>query len=301
MKNKKGIVIWLIAMAISAVLFFVKTDEIPKSETGIPTTTQSADVPTTAEKPAAKAPVYRMPKGLKGKVCAVLLFVDDEESFWTAKEAAKYEKEKIQPGIAFIMEQAASYGAELDLSSVSYVTTEDRPIYYDGIIGTNFTIRQENGKPRYYSDHSKNTGLDKIIERVAANWGFASVNEFNQAMLDYTGAERIGYVVIANKRGWANASCSYAKNPGGGEPTETYFPHEFLHLFAAEDLYTATKMDGTVQRKNRAAMTEKLHRNAIMYSKTADVDDAIVCPYNAYHVGWLEEMPEVYNCEEWYS
>ena len=242
---------------------------------------------------------------LTGDICAVLLFVDDENSYWTQEEAIAYTEKYVKPGVAFLEQQAASYGAELNLSTMIYTSNTNRVIYYDGNIEGGFVSREEDGKTLVYPDDTKRN-LD-IVERVAYNWGMDSVEALHQALLRQSGAQQIRFVVISNKSGWACANFArqtcylYAKDHYAREAVETTFPHEFLHLFNAEDLYKSTRMDGTVHNQNRHEMMMQMHPNAIMNGGFTDIADGMVCGYTAYLVGWLDEMPPEYNCEDWWS
>lgn len=249
-------------------------------------------------------------QGLTGKVCAVLLFVDDETTCWTEEEATAFSEKYIQPGIAFLQEQAALYSIDLELSTLLYTSNENRPVYYNGILGGGFTAREEDGRRLIYPDDTKQN-FD-VLEHIAVNWGFDSVTAMYQALLEKSGAEQIRFVVIPNKGGWSCARTSwndvqnsfcyiYAKDHLDQEPAETTFPHEFLHLFGAEDLYVSTEMDGTVLRENRNEMAKKLHNNAIMLGGGLELTEKTVCGYTAYLIGWLDALPPEYNSEEWFS
>ena len=244
-------------------------------------------------------------QALTGKVCAVLLFVDDETTAWTQEEAVDFTKKYIQPGVDFLHQQAVLYGAELELSTLIYTSNENRQIYYNGNIGGGFTAREENDKILVYPDNTKRS-MD-VLEHIADNWGMDSVEQMRQALIQQSGAHQIRFVVISNKGGWACANGTkqtcylYAKDHYDREPAETTFPHEFLHLFGAEDLYMKTDMEGTVTGKNRQEMTMQMHPNAIMHGGFMNIADGMVCGYTAYLVGWLDELPPEYNCEEWWS
>ena len=255
-----------------------------------------------AQHPASKS---QMCTTLTGKVCAVLLFADDDEYTWTEKDAAAFEKKYIQPGLAFLRKQAAAYDVDLTLSTATYVSTPNRPIYYDGKIDGAYTTRKENGKTRIYPDFSSATR--DILDRIAANWGYDSADDLHQALLKHHNAEQIAYIIIPNREGWSYShnggqteySFVYGKDHLSRKPGIATFPHEFLHLFDADDLYKATKLDGSVVRENRAKMAERMHKNAIMFNTSYDLDDAIICGYTAYKIGWLDELPPEYDCEEW--
>ena len=236
-------------------------------------------------------------KQMEGDVYTLLLFLDDYESSWTAQEVESFIWNKYYPAEIWLCQQAAGWGATLNLSCGYYATDSVNTLRYNGYVG----------------DFSGSVNND-IMEQVAASLGFVDKETMHWQMQEWVGTDNITYVVVVDKPGrsyammdWYNdgyeymeyamlfAQPLYVGNLVYDCPPSTV-AHEMLHTFGAEDFYA----EGDA-RNGRAALAEYYYPYGIMYQTYYDINYNYVDQFTAYAVGWTDYTPDVCYSSDWWN
>lgn len=228
-------------------------------------------------------------KTLAKNAHVMVLFLDDAESGWDEEAITEYLQEAVDPALTYLENEAAEYGITLDLDYSYYVDETGKPcsVAYLGTVTDGADIN------------------DDIMEQSAAALGFTSKFEMLEQDRIDSGEEQIAYLVCTNK----NARSFAVISSGEGMEYMMLFnqipdkwsrkngvAHEMLHLFGAEDMYAENG-----KNINREKLAKKLHRYDVMLEARWDISKNTVGPFTAYCIGWLDELPEEYNCPEWWS
>ena len=227
---------------------------------------------------------------LKEDAAVALLYMDDNESNWDAA-AMETVYENTAQAMDFMRNSASAYGYHLTLPILTY-GGEETPLIYDGVI--------LNGGEQ----------LDALTH-AAKSMGFADKWEMHDSIRDEAGMEQIIYIVAHNKDGLSYAQadqdnesntkleyCVIAHNKNRTPPA--VYTHEILHLFGAQDIYEKVRNDVTYNA-GRQQMAQELFPTEIMLESWIPLSDTVVCDFTAFCVGWLDEMPETYNCDAWWD
>ena len=231
-------------------------------------------------------------KSLAEDAHVIVLFVNDNGTAWEEKEMASYLQEAVDPAMAYLREQAEDYGVRLALDYSYYVNEAGAPvsISYSG------TILDSDAQ-------EKNPDL---MEQCAQRLGYESQWAMLETDRADTGLEQIAYLVCVNGPGRSYAVCSMGASGMEYPVLFNDIPrkwerrngvvHELLHVFGAEDMYA----EGT-RNQNREKLAKQLHKYDVMLDARWDISENVVGPFTAYCIGWLDELPEEYNCPEWWS
>ncbi len=234
---------------------------------------------------------------LEGDVFFLCIFVDDATSSWTEWEVSNFFDQKIYPGLNFLQQQASYWGASLNYSTAFYSTQQfGAPVSYNGDAG------DFNG-----------TVDATMLEQVATNMGYTSLEQLHQSMQAFSGKSQVAYILILNKPGRSYAyfdnsndsydyieRCvlfakpSYVDNLVYDCPPSTV-AHEVLHMFGAEDYYA----EGT-QRVQRSRLASAYFPNDVMLNSYYDIRYNNVGQYTAYSVGWTDYTPSVCYDNNWW-
>ena len=234
-------------------------------------------------------PSYRrgICRNFSGTPVVVLLFMDDDESFWTEDEVHTFTNESVMPALDFLKREAAFWNVELDFVLESYSTpTTGYTIDFFGVMPTT----------------SKEAVKEDAFEQAAGDLGFASDWIFYSYLQSQYPTQDIVFLTIFNKDGRSFTVQHKTGYHRGGEHCVIYsgyasysapmVAHEILHLFGAEDLYAE---NASVEIEE---ITKKEFPNDIMWTYLDDWGNQVEA-YTAYAVGWTSEIPEVCYLEEW--
>ena len=244
-------------------------------------------------------PVYDLgsARNMEGTPYVLALFVDDDESSWTADEVSKQWNDYLVPALEYLETKAGEWGVSLDFQTGCYYTgmNERITVRYDGII--------------YGSDgYSDNTDM---MDQIAQSLNFESKEDMRRFMEEFTGEDDIVYVVMVNKDGRCYAISDSYHN---GDDTLDYcmiytyhdnytmevrpgsIAHEVLHLFGAEDYY----YESGEHNLNRGSLAQQLYPNDIMLTVKWNIFDNTLGDFTAYCVGWTDIVPAVcYDLNWW--
>ena len=247
--------------------------------------------------PSNGRPEYRLGtnKDLEGNPYVILIFMDDDESYWTDEAYSSAWQNTIAPGLQFLEEWAGRWGVSLDFTEGVYRTENNRVVRYHGTVAN---IDE--------ASYSKD-----VLEQAAKSIGFSSAKEMHQHLKNYSGCEEVICMVLLNKDGR-----SYSLNDeiddgyeyleycvvyscGTGykyEATPSTVAHELLHAYGAMDYY-----DPYGDYPNRKVLAERLFYDDIMLRTYYDPSYNTVGSYTAYSVGWSDYFPPECDCPEWWS
>ena len=236
-------------------------------------------------------PAYRQGicRNFKGKPVVVLLFMDDEESVWTAEEVESFTQENVMPALGFLKQEAERWGVELDFTVESYSTaTTEYTMDFFGVMPT----------------ESDEAVKEDLFEQAAGDLGFASDWVLYSYMQSQYPSEEIIFLTILNKDGRSFAVKNGYK--GFNRHVEhcviygktSWYPaqtvaHEILHLFGAEDLYEEVVTTGVFE------IAQNYYSDDIMLNLLPNWKNK-VGDYTAYAIGWTHEIPDVCYLDDWY-
>jgi len=234
---------------------------------------------------------------------AIVVFcADDEIKSWD--EAGVLDVQKRAEWIAqYLRECAAGYGIELTLPVYVYASDEEKEIRFTG--GT-----MEHG------------GEDcDALSSIASNLGFADKWEMHKKMQEDLQMDQIAYIVTYSRDIYDEYKQGFAQGVGhrDGDDLDWCLPeysvisfgenflsdthitmimmHEMLHTFGAQDFYRKewNYIDSPVYNETRENLTKTLCPNEIMLGNGFEISE-----FTAYTIGWLDEIPQEYNCKEWW-
>ena len=302
----------LLALLVIGLLFILVQDAVEmvqgiRQKVAENQTTPTESVPETVAATEETQPAFDAARSgfdigtcrtLAENTAIVLLCADDDISSWDNESIAQV-RTQTEAAAQFIREQAASYGFSLEVPVYVYATNEARQIRFDGTISTG------------------GANCDALTS-ISQNWGFADKWAMHEALQEQLQAEQIAYVVAHNKDGYSFAQAEDHRNAGAydwripeyviieypeiADRAETIL-HEILHLFGAQDFYRKefeTDSGTIVYNETRALMAQDLYPYEIMLCTTGDISQVQLSEFTAYTVGWLDTLPEEYNCDAWW-
>lgn len=230
-------------------------------------------------------------KTLSGNVSVVLFYVDDFESAWTDEEIICFTKNEVEPGLAFLEQEAKKYGIELNLT----VEKSYSAIYYDDEVIT--------------SVHDTGFASADVLWQAALQINYPSSAKMIDAFRSRYKTNEVVCFTIFNKGG-----TSYALNPKRGQNLKidehcivfardlnstqngaagwqaSVIAHEMLHLFGAEDFYSIS---------SRKSLARIHYPRDIMLSAAYNIDENTIGAATAFYIGWTDKVPDVLNKKGW--
>ncbi len=234
-------------------------------------------------------------KELEGLITVVLVFVDDNSTYWTQSEVNDFLEYQANPAFNYLIAEAAKWDVELSFD-IGYYSTHSigASIKYEGNIGTGL----DGG---YMSSD--------VMENVAADLGYSTPDEMVDAHRDYYKTE-IAFVNVFNTAGRAytymqvtSPEVEYAEHcvmfadayvgaPNYVQSRSATVAHEFLHLYGAEDFYTPDE---------RARYAQNIYSNEIMLIAATSLSQVSLSEVTAYLVGWHDNVPAMCLTDAWKS
>ena len=233
---------------------------------------------------------------LSGQVPVLLLFMDDNESSWTAEEISTFWWDVLVPGLDFIETQAAQRSVYLEFQPGYYANGENGvTLRYNGIID---------------NDLMDGTISQDLLLQAAQCLGYSSEEAFHDGMAQYCGSDQVVLLVVTDKAGrsysmndsyddgysYTEYSLLYNAYDSSSPICAGTVAHELLHMFGAEDYY-----DPYGTYPNRLALAEQLYPNDIMLAVYYDISMSTLGNFTAYTVGWTDELPPECRDPRWWS
>ena len=234
-------------------------------------------------------------KNLKGNPLVVLLFVDDDESNWSAEEVTEYTDKYVKEGLAYLEDKAKEWGVYLNFTVKSYSTPlSDYTLRYDGSVIKDLRI---NGSSK------------DVLDQAAYDMGYSSNWElYSKFRTEHkNNDDDVIFLTFLNKAGKSytrhmistgqtsySEHCvifsDYLEGDSFGCKASTV-AHELLHLFGAEDFY-----DGC-----REILAYKTYPKDIMLWMPTEAYENEIGDFTAYTVGWTDTTPQICYNEYWWK
>lgn len=233
-------------------------------------------------------------KRLKGNPLVVLLFVDDDDSSWSASEVTEYINNYVDEGLKYLEDKAKEWNVDLKFSVKAYSTPlSDYTLKYEGSVTQNLKI----------------TGSTKdILDQMAHDMGYSSNWElYSKFKTEHGANDDVIFLTFLNKPGTSYARhvnstgrTSYTEHgvifsdylEGGSFGCKaSTVAHELLHLFGAEDFYA----------EHRKMLAYQIYPKDIMLWMPTEVYENEIGAFTAYTVGWTDTVPSVCYDENWWK
>ena len=225
-------------------------------------------------------------------LCYYIIFIDDNESKWNDEDKSLFIEKKF-------------------ISSMNYLTTQSSA--YNVTLETNYKVCKKSAtyEGAIESEAVENGAQYDIFTQVASSLGYETPKEMNDSLKKELDVKQVAYLFAVNKEGRSyklshsesnierkKEFCVLFSQSVGYTDTTCYstIAHEILHLFGAEDYY-----DPYGNYPEREKLAKELYPNDIMFGTVTDVNNVSVGNYTAYSVGWIDELPEECNVEEWWK
>lgn len=227
-------------------------------------------------------------KALKDNPYICFLFMDDDESHWTASEINEIWFDQIKEAIYYINLNASYYKVNLNIGKGLYSSCEENcNVCYKGNINTNLFSGIVEGD---------------ILDQAAISLNFESKKSIDDYLKTHSKSENIVYVIMLNKKGisYADEKEGYCVVFNGYLNTNknccsAVIVHELFHLFGAMDYYDPYK-----KYPKRKVLAETYFPNDIMLKIYRNVYDNNIGKYTAYSLGWISDCPKECDCVDWW-
>lgn len=233
---------------------------------------------------------------LSGRVPVLILFMDDNESNWSAEEISTFWWDVLVPGLDFLEAQAASRSVYLEFEPGYYANGENGvTMRYNGIID---------------NDLMDGTISQDLLLQAAQCLGYADETALHDGMAQYCGSDQVVLLVVTDKPGrsysmndsyddgytYTEYSLLYNSYDSSSAICAGTVAHEVLHMFGAEDYY-----DPYGTYPNRLAMAQELYPSDIMLTVYYDISMSTLGDFTAYTVGWIDQIPPECQDPRWWS
>ncbi len=233
-------------------------------------------------------------KNLKGNPLVVLLFIDDDESSWSAKEVTEYTTKYVNEGLTYLEDKAKEWGVELKFTTKSYSTPlSDYTLRYEGSVIKDLRI---NGSSK------------DVLDQAAYDMGYSSNWElYSKLRTEHDSNEDVIFLTFINKAGKSytrhiistgrtsySEHCvlfsNYLEGDSFGCKASTV-AHELLHLFGAEDFYNGY----------REILAYQTYPKDIMLWMPKEAYENEIGDFTAYTIGWTDTIPQICYNEYWWK
>ena len=225
-------------------------------------------------------------------LCYYIIFIDDNESNWNDHDKNLFIEKKFIPSMNYLSNQGSAYNVTL---KKDYKVCENSATY-NGII----EVEAVQNEVQY-----------DIFTQVASSLGYESPKDMNDSLKKKFDVKQVAYLFAVNKEGRSYKLshsqtaierkyefCVFFSQSIGYADTTCYstIAHEILHLFGAEDYY-----DPYGDYPQREKLAKELYPNDIMFGTVTDINNVNVGNYTAYSVGWINELPQECDTENWWK
>lgn len=233
-------------------------------------------------------------RNLKGNPLVVLLFIDDDESNWSADEVTEYTDKYVKEGLTYLENKAKEWGVGLNFTIKSYSTPlSDYTLKYEGSVIKDLRI---NGSSK------------DVLDQAAYDMGCSSNWElYSKFKTEHGGNDDVIFLTFINKAGKSytrhdistgrttySEHCvlfsNYLEGDSFGCRASTV-AHELLHLFGAEDFYNGF----------RQILAYQEYPKDIMLWMPTEAYENEIGDFTAYTVGWTDTIPQICYNEYWWK
>lgn len=233
-------------------------------------------------------------RNLKGNPLVVLLFIDDDESSWSAEQVTEYTNKHVNVGLQYLEDKAKEWNVDLNFTVKSYSTPlSEYTLKYEGSVIRDLRI----------SGSSKD-----VLDQAARDMGYPSNWElYSKFKTEHGGNDDVIFLTFINKAGKSytrhfistgrtsySEHCvlfsDYLEGDSFGCRASTV-AHELLHLFGAEDFYNGY----------REFLAYQIYPKDIMLWMPTDAYENEIGDFTAYTLGWTDTIPQICYNEYWWK
>ena len=150
---------------------------------------------------------------------------------------------------------------------------------------------------RFILDWSEENSQDLCMEKTV-DFSISDDSDFmdalDEAFAQWT-EEELSYERLLQEYGADGiATCMFVRNDKGTEEEPAVYAHEILHVFGAHDLYRGEEYSRAVTDYIAANYPDEIMRSVAGEGRISEQISRIT----AYHLGWIDEIPETESFPE---
>ena len=237
-------------------------------------------------------------KTLAEDAAIVVFCTDDDVKSWD-KDGVLKTQEQAEWVSQYLRDRGAEYGVELTLPVYVYASNESQEIRFNGTITTG-------------GEHCD------ALSSIASNLGFSDKREMHRKIQKDLGMDQIAYIVAYSRdenNGNSFAQVKTHRDPNAYDWSDPEYAiicvyedeapmimHEMLHTFGAQDFYRKEwdMENSPVYNEARENLAKTLCPTEVMLNCHLNRDVTEISDFTAYTIGWLDELPEKYDCPDWW-
>lgn len=224
---------------------------------------------------------------LKGRNILVSLFLTTPDNTFTEEEKQKC-LQRLKDAAIYIEETASDYGVKTEFI-LDWSEESSRDLYMEKKV--DFSIRDDSDfmdalDNAFAEWTEEDLSYEKLLQEYGAD-GIATCMFVNAPGRSYA----IVYDGVDNIR---ESLVMFIRNDKGTEETAAVYAHEILHVFGAHDLYKGEEYSRAVTDYIAANYPDEIMRSVDGEGKISEQISRIT----AYHLGWIDEIPEIESFPE---
>ena len=224
---------------------------------------------------------------LRGKNILVSLFLTTPDNTFTEEEK-KICLQRLKEAAIYIEETASGYGVETQLI-LDWSEESSQDLCMEKTV--DFTISDDSDFMDALDEaFAQWTEEDLSYERLLQEYGADGI-----ATCMFVNAPGRSYAIVYDGEDNVMESLvMFARNDKGTEEEPAVYAHEILHVFGAHDLYNGEEYSREVTDYIAASYPDEIMRSVAGEGKISEQISRIT----AYHLGWIDEIPETESFPE---
>lgn len=224
---------------------------------------------------------------LKGRNILVSLFLTTPDNTFTEEEK-KICLQRLKEAAIYIEENASGYGVETQFI-LDWSEEDSQDLCMEKTV--DFTISDDSDFMDALDEaFAQWTEEDLSYERLLQEYGADGI-----ATCMFVNAPGRSYAIVYDGEDNVRESLvMFARNDKGTEEEPAVYAHEILHVFGAHDLYRGEEYSRAVTDYIAASYPDEIMRSVAGEGKISEQISRIT----AYHLGWIDEIPETESFPE---
>lgn len=224
---------------------------------------------------------------LRGKNILVSLFLTTPDNAFTEEEK-KICLQRLKEAAIYIEETASGYGVETQFT-LDWSEESSQDLCMEKTV--DFTISDDSDFMDALDEaFAQWTEEDLSYERLLQEYGADGI-----ATCMFVNAPGRSYAIVYDGEDNVMESLvMFARNDKGTEEEPAVYAHEILHVFGAHDLYRGEEYSRAVTDYIAASYPDEIMRSVAGEGKISEQISRIT----AYHLGWIDEIPETESFPE---
>ena len=224
---------------------------------------------------------------LRGKNILVSLFLTTPDNTFTEEEK-KICLQRLKEAAIYIEENASGYGVETQFI-LDWSEEDSQDLCMEKTV--DFTISDDSDFMDALDEaFAQWTEEDLSYERLLQEYGADGI-----ATCMFVNAPGRSYAIVYDGEDNVRESLvMFVRNDKGTEEEPAVYAHEILHVFGAHDLYKGEEYSREVTDYIAASYPDEIMRSVAGEGKISEQISRIT----AYHLGWIDEIPETESFPE---